>query len=76
MDPMILHDIQPAHMSPIQNDDGVHETFSWVADVHDESTFNNIFIEGVDPFICCTNWKEWVWHPQADVFNIAFKAQM
>lgn len=42
---------------------------------HEESTFNNILIEGVNFSICHSLWNYWAMHPQADATDVACKAQ-
>lgn len=45
------------------------------ADVYDESTFDDIFIEGVSLSICHGIWECWTTYPQVDLIGIVFKAQ-
>lgn len=51
MDYKTLRYIQSAHMTPMHYADDLYANSSKVADVHDKSAFNDIFLEGVDPSI-------------------------
>lgn len=52
MDSEMLHCIQPAHMTSLQNAYDLYAKCCKVADVYGESTLNEIFSEGTDPSIC------------------------
>lgn len=45
------------------------------SDVYDESTSNNVFIEGADPSIRLSLRNYWATHPQAYLADIAFQAK-
>lgn len=75
MDFKILRYMQPAHVTIMQYADDFYAKSYKVADIDDESTLNDIFIEGVHLFISCSLLEYWATHLQADVINIAFKTQ-
>lgn len=71
----ILPYIQLAHMTPVQYANNYSAKSCKVADIYDESTLNNIFIQDVDPSTCYRLWRTWATHTQAHMTNTAFKAQ-
>lgn len=74
-DSKILRSIHPAHMPPTQYANDHYEKSCRVADVHGESTLNNIFVEGVDPSICHSVPEYLATLSQTDVTDIAFMVQ-
>lgn len=75
IDSKLLRYIQTAHMTPIQYVDDLYSKSCKIADFFVKFTLNNNLIEEVDPSICQSPREYWATHPQADLFDIAFKLQ-
>lgn len=73
MDSKTFRYIQSADMTHMQYVDDFYAKACKVADFYAESILN-IFIEGVDPYICHSPLEYWATHLQADVVYITFKA--
>lgn len=62
-------------MNPMQYAYDLYVKSFKVVDIYDDFIVNDIFIESVDPCICCSLWEYWALDPQADVTNISFKVK-
>lgn len=75
MDFTILRYTQSASMTLTKYADDFYSKSCKVADVYDESTLKDIFIEDVDSSICQSLREYWDSNLEAILTNIAFKAQ-
>lgn len=62
-------------MTPMGYGDDFNEKSFDAKNVYKESTLNDIFIKCVEASICRSFREIWAMHLQADMTNIAFKAQ-
>lgn len=75
MDSALLRYTQPSNMTLIQYADDLFAKLCKVADVYDESILDDIFIKGVEAYICHSLKKFWACSPQSDLADIAFLVQ-
>lgn len=63
-------------MTLIQYVDDLYEKFCKVADINDEATLTDIFVEGLDSSICHSLRQYWATHLLADGTDIGFKTKL
>lgn len=66
---------QPPSLPPTKYADALYARSCKLADVYDEAALNDIFIEIIDSSICHSVWKYWASTSQADLTDVALKAQ-
>lgn len=74
-DATILHYVQPFNMTPQQNADGLIAKSWKVADVYDERTLSDVFIESIDASIRHNLRNYWARNSQTFLSDIAFQEE-